>query len=77
MPPLISDGVVYVSTQDGMLKVLRASDGALLWHTKAGEFVLGIYADVAYVNTLDGGLDALKARNASLLWHYSQTQKKV
>ncbi len=73
----VADGVAYVGSQDGALRVLRAGDGALLWHTKAGEFVLGIAAGVAYISTLDGGLDALRARDGSLLWHYSRTQKKV
>ena len=77
MPPLVSDNIVYVTTQDEMLYVLRSSNGSVLWHTKAGEIVLGIADGVAYVSTLDGGLDALRASNGSLLWHYSRTQKQA
>jgi outer membrane protein assembly factor BamB len=71
--PSVVDGVVYVSTEDGHMFALRASDAFPLWQSNTlfpSSSASPTVADgIVYLNLQDGSLEALRASNGALLWH--------
>ena len=85
-PPVVVDGIVYVSANveqglgysTGYIYALRASDGKLLWRYTAGSFVYNGYVyrptvanGVVYIASQAGSLTALRATDGKLLWRYN------
>ncbi|HWY55400.1 MAG TPA: PQQ-binding-like beta-propeller repeat protein [Terriglobales bacterium] len=72
--PTVSDGVVYVGSQDGNLYALDAYSGVLLWSNAIGPFVssAAIANGVIYVGGgKNQGLYALDARSGNVLWSFA------
>jgi outer membrane protein assembly factor BamB len=77
-PPLVSNGLVYVSTyigQDGPGEVyaLQTNNGSVLWrHTSMGYMYMTPSEDgsILYVAGQDG-VDALWSSDGSTLWHFA------
>ncbi len=72
---LVADGVVYVSTQDGHLLALDASDGFTIWSVKPypadNSILLNAAGGVVYVAAeLSGSIDAVNANSGSIIWRY-------
>src|ERR1700680_3487186 len=72
--PAVSNGVVYVGSQDSNVYALNAETGAKLWsYNTAG---IGVYSSpavangVVYVGTEDGNVYALDATTGAKLWSY-------
>src|SRR5229473_2792689 len=65
-------GILYVSTEDGHVFALRASDAFPLWQSTSlfpSSSASPTVADgIVYLNLQDGGLEALRASNGALLW---------
>lgn len=70
--PVVSQGKLFVGTDDGYLSALKASDGTLAWHYKTGGSRLSPPAVVdgtICIGANDGYIYALSSDNGSLLWH--------
>lgn len=78
-PPLVNDGVLYVSTPQNQVLALEAATGELLWKyardlpddlfqmhpTNRG---VALYGERVYLATVDAFLVALDARTGELVW---------
>ena len=79
-PPLVNDGVMFVTTPENHLLALDASSGELLWryryplpqnrvglhNTNRG---VALYGDKVYLATLDARVVALDAASGSVVWN--------
>ncbi len=71
--PVITNGVVYVGSSDGVVYALNAATGTKLWNYVTGSTVsssLAVVNGVVYVASNDGNLYALNAASGSKLWSY-------
>jgi alcohol dehydrogenase (cytochrome c) len=80
-PPMVNDGVMYVTTPENQVIALDAATGDLLWRyrrelpegttrihpTNRG---VGMYGNNLYLATLDAYIVALDARTGELLWEH-------
>ncbi|MEX2534391.1 MAG: PQQ-dependent dehydrogenase, methanol/ethanol family [Trueperaceae bacterium] len=78
-PPIVNDGVMFVSTPENHVIALEAATGDMLWRyerdlphdlfqlhpTNRG---VALYDDMVYLATLDAYLVALDARNGEVVW---------
>jgi outer membrane protein assembly factor BamB len=75
LQPQVQDGVVYASTQDGIIYAFDAATGKMLWHF-ASRQSMPIYTffsaakDIATISTTDDIVYVLQARSGKMLWHY-------
>jgi outer membrane protein assembly factor BamB len=71
--PTVANGVVYVTSYDGMLYALDAHTGAMLWNYDVGFSVSSpaILHGVVYVGAGDYNVYALNARSGAKLWSYT------
>jgi outer membrane protein assembly factor BamB len=77
--PTISDGIVYVSTNEGNIYALEASTGNFLWRYETASVLLAsptavsncVYFTTASPIHLTPSLYALHTENGSLLWQSS------
>src|SRR3989475_2574238 len=78
-PPIVNNGIMFVSTPQNQVLALDAKTGALLWRYKPelpdDLFQLhptnrgvGLYEDKVYLATLDAHVVALDAKTGKLLW---------
>ena len=71
--PVVANGVVYVTSDDGKLYALNASTGAELWSYTTGNFFEGSPAvanGVVYFGSVDNNVYALNANTGAKLWSY-------
>ncbi len=79
---LVTNGVAYLTSNDGTVAALRASDGGLLWRyttTWPVDSPPEVVDGIVYVNAnvdrslgyLTGYVDALRASDGALLWRYT------
>src|SRR4029450_4107439 len=78
-PPIVNNGVMFVTTPQNQILALHAKTGDLLWcyqkdlpedllqlhPTNRG---VGLYADKVYLATVDAHLVALEAKTGKVLW---------
>ena len=78
-PPLVNDGVMFVTTPEAQVIALDAASGDLLWrykrelppgttmlhHTNRG---VGLYENLVFLGTHDAYVTALDARNGEVVW---------
>jgi outer membrane protein assembly factor BamB len=73
--PAVSDGMVYVGTQDGYLYAVDAATGAFRWRFQTGDsFFLAspvVANGVVYTGSKAGTIYALDARTGTELWSYT------
>ena len=72
--PAVTNGVVYIGSDDGEVYALNASTGALLWTYTAGAGIFSspaVASGMVYVGSLDYKVYALNAKTGSKLWSYS------
>jgi outer membrane protein assembly factor BamB len=74
----VADGLVLVSTQDGHLSAMRASDGFTIWsavlHPGEDLIPLNVADGVVYVGaSISGSVDALRETSGSVIWRYPGT----
>jgi len=72
--PAITNGVVYVGSDDNDVYALNASTGSVLWSYRTGDFVYSAPAvanGVVYVESDDGNFYALNAATGVPLWQYT------
>ena len=76
--PAISDGVVYVATDDFFIHALNASTGAELWKHHTGSVISSpsVYDGYVYVGSYDGFVCGLNASTGNQIWQF-QTQGAV
>jgi alcohol dehydrogenase (cytochrome c) len=78
-PPIVNNGVMFVTTPQQQVIALNAQTGDVLWRWKKElpEDLLqlhptnrgvGLYEDKVYVGTVDGKLVALDAKTGKLVW---------
>ena len=78
-PPIVNNGIMFVSTPQNQVLALDAKSGELLWRYKRelpeDLFQLhptnrgvGLYEDKVYLATLDAHVVALDAKTGKLLW---------
>ena len=78
-PPIVNNGVMFVSTPQNQVLALEAKSGELLWRYKRelpeDLFQLhptnrgvGLYEDKVYLATLDAHVVALDAKTGKVLW---------
>ena len=78
-PPMVNNGVMFVTTPQGQVIALNAKTGAILWRYKKElpEDLLqlhptnrgvGLYEDKVYVATVDAHLVALDAATGKVIW---------
>ena len=81
-PPIINDGVMYITTPGNSLFALDAKDGELLWlyeHDPPDQLVaihntnrgVALYDDKVYMATLDARVMALDALTGEVVWDVS------
>ena len=79
-PPLVNDGVMFVSTPRNLVYALDARTGDLIWryqHELPENLVafhntnrgVALWADKVYMATLDARVVALDARTGSVMWN--------
>src|SRR3954468_6146799 len=71
--PSVSDGVLYVGSDDSYLYALNAQSGELKWRFKTGDVVYSsptIVNGVVYVGSHDGHLYAVDAKTGKELWRF-------
>ena len=71
--PTVTDGVVYVGSDDNNLYVLDAFTGELLWSFETGDIVRSsptVTGGVVYVGSNDNHMYALDAGTGELLWSF-------
>ena len=72
--PALSNGVVYVGSDDNNVYALNANTGAIKWSFRTGDFVASspaIANGVVYVESDDGNFYALNASTGAPLWQYT------
>ncbi len=78
--PAVSNGVVYVGSNDANLYALNAEDGEKIWSFKAGEGfegTPGIGHGVVYAGSGDGCMYALRSTDGTKIWSYDTSPSKV
>ena len=71
--PTVSDGVVYVASDDHRVYALHAAIGSELWSFATGDAIQStptVVGDVVYVGSNDNRLYALDAVSGVMLWSY-------
>ncbi|MGW0879286.1 outer membrane protein assembly factor BamB family protein [Streptomyces sp. NPDC002671] len=71
--PTVTDGVVYVGSDDKNVYALDATTGKRKWHYLTGDKVEGaptVTEGVLYVGSTDGSVYALNAATGERKWHY-------
>lgn len=72
--PAVSNGIVYIGSQDKKLYALDADTGATVWEYETGSWVdssPAIVNGVVYFGSNDGRLHALDAGNGEKLWDFN------
>ena len=72
--PAISNGIVYVGSEDNNVYALNATTGALIWTYTTGADVMSSPAvanGIVYVGSLDHNVYALNATTGELIWTYT------
>ncbi|MFT4793241.1 MAG: alcohol dehydrogenase (cytochrome c) [Paracoccaceae bacterium] len=78
-PPIVNDGIMYVSTPQNQILALEAATGKLIWRynralpddlfqlhpTNRG---VALYGDKVYMATVDSGVVALDAKTGEVVW---------
>ena len=70
----MTNGVVYVGSEDNNVYALNASTGALLWSYTTGGIVVSMPAvanGVVYITSADNNLYALNATTGTVVWSYN------
>jgi outer membrane protein assembly factor BamB len=78
--PVVSNGVVYVGSNDANLYALNTEDGKEIWSFKAGDGFVGkpaISHGTVYTGSSDGYMYALRASDGSKVWSYDTNPPKV
>ena len=81
-PPIVNDGVMFITTPQQQVIALNARNGDILWRYKRQlpEDLLqlhptnrgvGLYEDKVYLGTVDAHLVALDARTGKVVWEKS------
>ncbi len=71
--PVISDGVIYVSSYDNKLHAISSTDGKKLWQIELPSAICSspaVSKDIIYCGTFDRNLYAIKKTNGSILWKF-------
>ena len=71
--PVVSDGAVYVGSNDYRLYALDARDGSMLWTYRTGGPVSSspaVWNRAVFAASLDGYVYALDARSGALKWRF-------
>jgi outer membrane protein assembly factor BamB len=77
-PLIVQDGIIYFGSQEGVVYALRANDGRVLWHFKAGfaassvENIISVSEGIASISAEDGMVYVLRASDGSLIYHYPE-----
>ncbi len=72
--PSISEGRVFIGTDDAKVLAYQLSDGAYLWEAAVTGSVMAAPTGgfgAVFVHVLDGSVVALKAENGQQLWRYA------
>ncbi|XHH09443.1 MAG: PQQ-binding-like beta-propeller repeat protein [Candidatus Bathyarchaeia archaeon] len=78
--PAVSNGVVYVGSNDANLYALNTEDGQKIWNFKAVEGFKGkpaIDHGTIYAGSSDGYMYALRTTDGSKIWSYDTSPPKV
>ncbi|WP_255168958.1 PQQ-binding-like beta-propeller repeat protein [Natrononativus amylolyticus] len=79
--PQVVDGVVYVGSDDGVVRALDAEDGGELWSVEPGDGETSQAVDVAAVTDVvyveAGRLVALERDDGSVAWRYGEANGRV
>lgn len=71
--PIVADGRLYLSTQDGRILALEAGTGRLVWEYRATgpvDATPAVAGDLVYVGLRDSRLLALDAATGALRWEF-------
>jgi outer membrane protein assembly factor BamB len=72
--PAVSDGKVYIGSQDYKLYCLNASTGSKIWDHMAGYWISSspaVTKDKVYVGSSDGFLYCLNMTTGETIWQYA------
>ena len=77
--PVISDGVTYSASRDGLLHAYETVSGALLWQQRLSGWIYppAISGEVLFSGGSDGVLWALSTTDGKLLWQHKLSQEMV
>jgi len=78
-PPVVNDGVMFVTTPENLVYALDAATGELIWryqHNLPAQYIafhrtnrgVALYGDKVYTATLDARVVALDARSGEVVW---------
>ncbi len=70
---LVTNGVAYLTSNDGTVAALRTTNGALLWHYTIPGQVFNtplVDGDTVYIGAANGIIYALQATTGVLRWSY-------
>lgn len=81
-PPIVNDGIMYITTPENLVYALDAATGDLIWryqHDLPGSYIafhrtnrgVALYGDKVYMATLDARVVALDARTGEKVWDRS------
>ena len=71
--PAVSDGVVYIGSNDGNVYALNAATGAQVWSFTTGGIVYSspaVVSGVVYIGSYDGNVYALNAATGAQMWSF-------
>ena len=71
--PAVSDGVVFIGSDDCNIYALNATTGVLIWKYQTEDWVRStpaVHGKIVYVASQDGYVYALHADNGTLKWKY-------
>ncbi|MBN1232913.1 MAG: PQQ-binding-like beta-propeller repeat protein, partial [Candidatus Coatesbacteria bacterium] len=71
--PCVSDGIVYVGSEDNYLYAINCSDEHLKWRYQTGDYVRSspcVSDGVVYVGSHDNYLYAINCSDGTLKWKY-------
>jgi len=72
--PLVSNGIIYLGTDDLTIDAWRGSDGQFLWHYRAPTQIIWyptVVDGIMYVLPYNGTLDVLRLSDGKLLWQFA------
>lgn len=81
-PPIVNDGIMYITTPENLVYALDAATGNLIWryqHDLPSSYIafhrtnrgVALYGDKVYMATLDARVVALDARTGEKVWDRS------
>jgi outer membrane protein assembly factor BamB len=73
-PPVVDNGIAYLTTLDGDVYALNAANGHTVWRYQTGGNIIAapvVANNVVYAGSTDNDIYAMNAQNGALLWRFN------